>query len=503
MAGRRGTALAVRSGRAAARHRRRRASSSVRRLRPRTRLPAVRRRARPRPRPRATSPAACQAGEEWPASTCNRKVVAAGWWVAGFGEDRIRSLRDLSPLDAVGHGTQVASVAAGNAGVCVRMNGPHGRPVRRHRPAGPDRPLQGLLGRPRPGRRRVRDRRPGLRDRPGHRRRGRRPQPRRGRPARAPTPSSAPCSARRRPTSSSSAAAGNDGREQLRRARQPVGHDGRRVAREHLRRAGCPSPAARRLTGASRSRRDLRTRPARPRRRRRRHRRPSPRRRAVPPGLPRRRTGRRDGRSTACAAASAASTSPTRSPAPTASRWCWQRPARPACRRLPRGADGPPRPPPTRPGSRAGSAPTTAPPSGCRASRPPPHAGRSRRAGRRRATRAAAWSSRTWWPSATASSAPYPATALGARSPAPPRPPPGSSGAAALLRARHDWRRAGRPVRARHHRPSRWAPTRPCARAPVGPGADVRGARLALVVGTSRYREALEAGRGRTSTCRP
>lgn len=65
----------------------------------------------------------CEVGEEWPATTCNRKVVGSGWWVAGFGPDRIRSSEHLSPRDAVGHGTQVASVAAGNAGVSVRMRG--------------------------------------------------------------------------------------------------------------------------------------------------------------------------------------------------------------------------------------------------------------------------------------------------------------------------------------------------------------------------------------------
>ena len=43
--------------------------------------------------------------------------------MAGFGEDRIRSSERLSPLDAIGHGTQVASVAAGNSDVSVRMNG--------------------------------------------------------------------------------------------------------------------------------------------------------------------------------------------------------------------------------------------------------------------------------------------------------------------------------------------------------------------------------------------
>lgn len=66
---------------------------------------------------------ACSPGDGWTASSCNRKVVGAGWWVAGFGADRLRTSERLSPLDAIGHGTQVASVAAGNADVSVRVNG--------------------------------------------------------------------------------------------------------------------------------------------------------------------------------------------------------------------------------------------------------------------------------------------------------------------------------------------------------------------------------------------
>lgn len=65
----------------------------------------------------------CTVGEGWSAASCNRKVVGAGWWVSGFGADRIRSSESLSPLDAIGHGTQVASVAAGNSDVSVRLNG--------------------------------------------------------------------------------------------------------------------------------------------------------------------------------------------------------------------------------------------------------------------------------------------------------------------------------------------------------------------------------------------
>lgn len=65
----------------------------------------------------------CAASDDWPASACNRKVVGAGWWVAGFGADSVRSSESMSPRDVIGHGTQVASVAAGNSDVSVRVNG--------------------------------------------------------------------------------------------------------------------------------------------------------------------------------------------------------------------------------------------------------------------------------------------------------------------------------------------------------------------------------------------
>jgi minor extracellular serine protease Vpr len=64
---------------------------------------------------------ACGVGEDWSAEDCTRKVVGARWFVDGFGADRIRSSESLSALDVLGHGTQVASVAAGNAGVSVRV----------------------------------------------------------------------------------------------------------------------------------------------------------------------------------------------------------------------------------------------------------------------------------------------------------------------------------------------------------------------------------------------
>jgi minor extracellular serine protease Vpr len=66
---------------------------------------------------------ACAEGDGWAADDCTRKVVGARWYVEGFGADRVRSSESLSPLDVLGHGTQVSSVAAGNAGVSVRVDG--------------------------------------------------------------------------------------------------------------------------------------------------------------------------------------------------------------------------------------------------------------------------------------------------------------------------------------------------------------------------------------------
>ncbi|MGD9959148.1 S8 family serine peptidase [Nocardioides sp.] len=49
------------------------------------------------------------------------KVVRSRWFIHGFGEDNVRSTSALSPADDTGHGTLVASVAAGNSGVSVRV----------------------------------------------------------------------------------------------------------------------------------------------------------------------------------------------------------------------------------------------------------------------------------------------------------------------------------------------------------------------------------------------
>ncbi len=65
----------------------------------------------------------CLPGEQWQADDCDDKVVGARWFVDGFGADNLRSTAYLSARDTDGHGTQVASIAAGNARVPVRVGG--------------------------------------------------------------------------------------------------------------------------------------------------------------------------------------------------------------------------------------------------------------------------------------------------------------------------------------------------------------------------------------------
>lgn len=62
----------------------------------------------------------CQAGEG--PTVCTGKVLGARWYVAGFGADDLRATTSLSARDDDGHGTQMASIAAGNAGVDVRVH---------------------------------------------------------------------------------------------------------------------------------------------------------------------------------------------------------------------------------------------------------------------------------------------------------------------------------------------------------------------------------------------
>lgn len=65
----------------------------------------------------------CTPSPGWPDDACNDKVVAANWFVDGFGADNLRSGASLSPRDDSGHGTQVASVAAGNRHVTALSSG--------------------------------------------------------------------------------------------------------------------------------------------------------------------------------------------------------------------------------------------------------------------------------------------------------------------------------------------------------------------------------------------
>lgn len=65
----------------------------------------------------------CAAGAGWGTDTCGDKLVGARWFVAGFGRDRLASSATLSARDDAGHGTGVASIAAGNADVTVGDRG--------------------------------------------------------------------------------------------------------------------------------------------------------------------------------------------------------------------------------------------------------------------------------------------------------------------------------------------------------------------------------------------
>lgn len=65
----------------------------------------------------------CVDGAGWDAADCTGKVVGAQWFVDGFGEADVRATAMLSARDTDGHGTQMTSIAAGNAGVSVRVDG--------------------------------------------------------------------------------------------------------------------------------------------------------------------------------------------------------------------------------------------------------------------------------------------------------------------------------------------------------------------------------------------
>ncbi|GAB2212589.1 hypothetical protein Drorol1_Dr00020565 [Drosera rotundifolia] len=67
----------------------------------------------------------CETGPRFPACSCNGKIVSARFFADGAQAAAILDTEKdfLSPFDAVGHGSHVASTAAGNFGVPVVVNG--------------------------------------------------------------------------------------------------------------------------------------------------------------------------------------------------------------------------------------------------------------------------------------------------------------------------------------------------------------------------------------------
>ncbi len=65
----------------------------------------------------------CQAGERFPASTCNRKLVVAKYFNESFPPQSLAPGEFLSPRDGSGHGSHTAATAAGNFGVPARVEG--------------------------------------------------------------------------------------------------------------------------------------------------------------------------------------------------------------------------------------------------------------------------------------------------------------------------------------------------------------------------------------------
>jgi subtilisin family serine protease len=59
----------------------------------------------------------CQPGEDFLNSDCNKKLIGAQFFNAGFGVDRIAGRDFLSPRDWNGHGSHTASTAGGNTGI--------------------------------------------------------------------------------------------------------------------------------------------------------------------------------------------------------------------------------------------------------------------------------------------------------------------------------------------------------------------------------------------------
>src|SRR3954470_17844655 len=59
----------------------------------------------------------CDAGQDPKGFACNKKLIGAHWYVAGFGAKHLAPGSFLSPRDDDGHGTHTSATAAGNFGV--------------------------------------------------------------------------------------------------------------------------------------------------------------------------------------------------------------------------------------------------------------------------------------------------------------------------------------------------------------------------------------------------
>jgi Subtilase family/Fibronectin type-III domain/PA domain/Peptidase inhibitor I9 len=65
----------------------------------------------------------CRTGEGWGSTLCNAKVVAAQYFLEGFGRDNLAAVDYASARDGNGHGSHTAASAAGNAGVDAQIDG--------------------------------------------------------------------------------------------------------------------------------------------------------------------------------------------------------------------------------------------------------------------------------------------------------------------------------------------------------------------------------------------
>jgi subtilisin family serine protease len=65
----------------------------------------------------------CVAGERFPVTSCNDKLIGARYFVTGFGKHNIDKSDFLSPRDGDGHGSHTASTAAGNRVTGVSIEG--------------------------------------------------------------------------------------------------------------------------------------------------------------------------------------------------------------------------------------------------------------------------------------------------------------------------------------------------------------------------------------------